>query len=36
LALLLERNIDEIEFPMMVLTASGGHNNIYYIRKNME
>jgi len=36
LALLLERNVNEIEFPMMVLTASGGHNNIYYIRKNME
>lgn len=36
LALLLERNVDEIEFPMMVLTASGGHNNIYYIRKNLE
>lgn len=30
-SLLLERSIDEIQFPMVVLTASGGHNDIYVV-----
>ena len=30
-SLLLERNISEIEFPMMVLTVSGGHNELYLV-----
>lgn len=30
-ALLLERNINEIKFPMIVLTASWWHNNIYHV-----
>lgn len=27
---LLERNLDEIKFPVMCLTISGGHNELYY------
>jgi len=30
-ALFLDRNIHKIEFPMIILTASWWHNNIYYI-----
>ena len=30
-SLLLDRNISEIQFPLVVLTASGGHNDIYYV-----
>ena len=30
-SLLLERNINQINFPMMVLTASGWHNDLYFI-----
>ena len=30
-ALFLERNIHEIEFPMIILTASWWHNNIYHV-----
>lgn len=30
-SLFLERNIHEIQFPMMVLTASGWHNDLYLI-----
>ncbi len=30
-SLFLERNIHEIKFPMMVLTASGGHNDLYLV-----
>ena len=30
-SLLLERNVSEIQFPLVVLTASGGHNDIYYV-----
>lgn len=32
-ALFLEKNIEKIQFPMILLTASGGHNNIYHIDK---
>lgn len=31
LSLLLERNINDIVFPMTVLTASGGHNDLYVV-----
>jgi N6-L-threonylcarbamoyladenine synthase len=27
---LLERNLDELKFPVMCLTVSGGHNELYY------
>lgn len=30
-SLLLDRNISDIQFPMVVLTASGGHNDIYVV-----
>ena len=30
-SLLLERNIWDIQFPLVVLTASGWHNDIYYV-----
>ncbi len=32
-SLLLERSIDELAFPRVVLTASGGHNEIYVVEK---
>ena len=35
-ALFLERNIDEIPFPMALLTASGWHNNLYIVSKKTE
>lgn len=36
-SLLLERNMDEIQFPLVVLTASGGHNDLYVIEsENLE
>jgi TolB-like protein len=34
--LFLERKIEEIKLPMVVLTASGGHNEIYYITQITE
>ena len=30
-SLLLERNTSDIQFPLVVLTASGGHNDIYVV-----
>jgi len=33
-ALFLERNINEIPFPMALLTASGWHNNLYIVSKH--
>ncbi len=33
-SLLLERNRNEISFPMMVLTASGGHNELYLVAQD--
>jgi len=33
-SLLLERDISEFEFPMIVLTASWGHNDLYLVNKN--
>ena len=33
-ALFLERNIHEIKFPMILLTASWWHNNIYHVTKD--
>jgi len=32
-SLFLERNVHEIKFPMMILTASGWHNDIYFVEK---
>jgi N6-L-threonylcarbamoyladenine synthase len=31
-SLLLERNVTDLQFPRVILTASGGHNEIYYVR----
>ncbi len=33
-AIFLERNLSDIKFPFVVLTASGGHNDIYILEKN--
>lgn len=33
-SLLLERKTSEIQFPLVVLTASGGHNDIYVVMNN--
>jgi N6-L-threonylcarbamoyladenine synthase len=30
-SILLERKVSDIEFPMVILTASGGHNDIYLV-----
>jgi N6-L-threonylcarbamoyladenine synthase len=30
-SLLLDRKTSEIQFPLVVLTASGGHNDIYVV-----
>jgi len=30
-SLLLDRNIADCPFPRLILTASGGHNEMYYI-----
>ena len=30
-ALFLDRDMTQIEFPMIILTASGWHNNIYHV-----
>ncbi len=30
-SLLLDRTLSDIQFPLVVLTASGGHNDIYYV-----
>lgn len=29
-SLLLERKLEELEFPMIVLSASGGHNDLFF------
>lgn len=29
-SILLGRKIEEIEFPMVVLSASGGHNDLFF------
>ncbi len=34
-SIFLERNIDEINFPLVVLTASGGHNDIWMIEEKI-
>jgi len=31
-SLFLERNVKDIQLPMVVLTASGGHNDIYLVQ----
>lgn len=35
-SLLLERNVDQLPFPWVVLTASGGHNEIYLISQKIQ
>lgn len=30
-SILLERNVDHLPFPWVILTASGGHNEIYFV-----
>jgi N6-L-threonylcarbamoyladenine synthase len=30
-SLLLERNVNDIQFPLVVLTASGWHNDLYFV-----
>ncbi len=35
-SIFLERSINEIKFPMVVLTASGGHNEMYVIYRKSE
>ena len=34
-SLLLDRNTSELQFPLVVLTASGGHNDIYVVTDSM-
>ena len=31
-SILLERKLDDISFPLVILTASGGHNDIYLVK----
>jgi N6-L-threonylcarbamoyladenine synthase len=31
-SLFLERNVSDIQLPLVVLTASGGHNDIYLVQ----
>lgn len=33
-SLLLERGVDDIQFPLVVLTASGGHNDLYVVTRD--
>mgnify|MGYP002140266310 CR=1 FL=1 len=35
-SLLLERNVASLPFPWVVLTASGGHNEIYHVSYKAE
>lgn len=30
-SILLERKISDVEFPLVILTASGGHNDLYFV-----
>ncbi len=32
-SIFLERNLDAIQFPFVILTASGGHNDLYVVNK---
>ena len=33
-SILLERKLQDLDFPLVVLTASGGHNDIYLVEKD--
>jgi N6-L-threonylcarbamoyladenine synthase len=33
LSILLDRNINDIQFPLVVLSASGGHSDLYLVKK---
>jgi len=35
-SIFVERKIDEIEFPLIVLTVSGGHNELYLVLRSEE
>jgi N6-L-threonylcarbamoyladenine synthase len=35
-SIFVERNIDEIKFPLIVLTVSGGHNELYLVLRSEE
>ncbi|MBO4204084.1 hypothetical protein J5893_04665 [bacterium] len=35
-SILLERKLEDIELPMVILTASGGHNDIYLVEREEE
>jgi N6-L-threonylcarbamoyladenine synthase len=35
-SILLERKLTDLTFPMVILTASGGHNDIYLITNDNE
>ncbi|MDR2540387.1 MAG: tRNA (adenosine(37)-N6)-threonylcarbamoyltransferase complex transferase subunit TsaD [Candidatus Peribacteria bacterium] len=34
-SILLERNLTDLTFPMVILTASGGHNDIYLVQEDL-
>ena len=34
-SILLERSVDDIEFPLVILTASWGHNDLYVVNKKL-
>jgi len=35
-SILAERNLNDINFPLLVLTVSGGHNDMYIVTKNKD
>jgi len=35
-SILLERKLEDLELPLVVLTVSGGHNDIYLITEEKE
>jgi hypothetical protein len=32
-SILLERKLEDLTFPLVILTASGGHNDIYVVEE---
>jgi hypothetical protein len=32
-SILLERKLEDLAFPLVILTASGGHNDIYVVEE---
>jgi len=35
-SLLLDRNISDCPFPRLILTASGGHNEMYTVKEKVK